>query len=144
MSKRSHKTVTLQQKYDAIQFIINKTKTSQQVSLDLCISRNTVNEWIRKKDKIFDDYNSKTSKPSAKSVKSSSRPQVEAALLEWFQNLRLKTGMCTGPIMIEKANQFAISFGLPPTCDKNYIYRWRERNSVVWHGKVYFVVTVFM
>lgn len=58
-------------------------------------------------------------------------------LLEWFQNLRLKTGMCTGPIMIEKANQFSVSFGLPPTCDKNYIYRWRERNSVVWHGKTH-------
>ncbi len=37
--------------------------------------------------------------------------------------------------MIEKANRFAVLFGLPATCDASYIKRWRERNNVIWQGK---------
>ena len=42
-----------------------------------------------------------------------------------------------GPILVEKANSFAIIFGLPPTCNLNYISRWRKRNNILWHGKIH-------
>jgi hypothetical protein len=37
--------------------------------------------------------------------------------------------------MIEKANQFATQFGLPATCDASFIYRWRDRNNILWQSK---------
>ena len=103
--------------------------------MDLKIAKNTVYDWIRGKDKIIEQYHSNNRHGQVKKVKTSSRPQVDQALSEWFQNLRSRNVKITGPIMLEKANQFCILFGLPPTCNEFYINRWRKRNNILWQGK---------
>jgi hypothetical protein len=66
-----------------------------------------------------------------------SRQLIDKALLEWFQSIRSNKVICNGPVLIEKAYQFAVSFGLPATCDHNYIYRWRIRYNIIWKAKLY-------
>jgi hypothetical protein len=125
-----YNTVTLQLRYEAIKSILRKSKTNLDVAKELKATKNTVNGWVREKDKIYDMYNSNTRNVSVKKIKTSTRPQVDAALLQWFTNLRSYSVRVTGAIMIEKANQFATHFGLPATCEASHIYRWRDRKNI--------------
>ncbi len=60
--------VSLDQKYHAVMALVEKTKTKQQVLLELKIKPNTLNDWLRGKDKIVEQYNSSNSFPLLKSI----------------------------------------------------------------------------
>ena len=48
--------VSLEQKYNAVIALVEKTKTKQQILLELNIKANTLNDWLRGKDKIIEQY----------------------------------------------------------------------------------------
>ncbi len=101
---------------------------------------NTINGWVREKDKIYELYHSNTRNGSVKKIMTSTRRQVDAALLQWFTNLRYNSVRVTGSIMIEKANQFATQFGLPATYDPSYIYRWIDSG---YHGNICYLPLIW-
>jgi len=68
--------------------LVEKTKTKQQVLLELKIKPNTLNDWLRGKDKIVEQYNSSNSFTPYMKVKGAQHSQLDKALPEWFMNLR--------------------------------------------------------
>ena len=135
-AKRKNQPVTLEAKFNAIKEIADKKKTVVQVALELKVAKRTVYDWVKTKEKITEQYNSCNAFNPVKKIKLSSRPEVDKALLEWFQNHRFNHNtLLTTSILVEKANEFCILFNLPPTCNSDYIYRWRYRNNIIWHAK---------
>ena len=86
--RAKYSATDLDSKHAAIMSIVSKSKTNVQVALELKVSKNTVNGWIREKDKIIEQYNSNTKQGTVKKIKNSARPQVDEAMLEWFKNLQ--------------------------------------------------------
>ena len=48
--------VSLEQKYNAVIALVEKTKTKQQILLELKIKANILYDWLRGKDKIIEQY----------------------------------------------------------------------------------------
>ena len=45
--------VSIDQKFNAVMALVEKTKTKQQVMLELRIKPNTLNDWFRNKERLF-------------------------------------------------------------------------------------------
>ena len=56
LNKPTRNTVTIKTKYEALVVISNKTKTRNEVCLDLKIAPSTLVNWVKVKDKIFDCF----------------------------------------------------------------------------------------
>ena len=52
--RAKYSATDLDSKHAAIMSIVSKSKTNVQVALELKVSKNTVNGWIREKDKIIE------------------------------------------------------------------------------------------
>ncbi len=91
----SVKKFTLKIKYEAIVAFGEKTKSVVEIAKELKVAKNTIYDWIRIKDKIIEQY--KSSSGSAQRVKTSFRPQINQALIQWFNELRSKKLKVNGP-----------------------------------------------
>ena len=128
--------VSLDQKYHAVMALVEKTKTKQQVLLELKIKPNTLNDWLRGKDKIVEQYNSSNSFTPCMKVKGAQHSQLDKALLEWFMNLRANKCKVNGPVIMAKADELAIKLGISGfSCGYGWLHRFKQRHSIVWQGR---------
>ena len=131
------KDLSLEQKLDVINALTQK-KTQAEVAKEFGISQSQVSRILKNKEDIQEKF-MKNGSVSRKRQRVGKSADVEAALLQWFQQMRAKGAPVNGPLLKEKAECFALSLGLQGfEATNGWLHRWKERHSLVYkklHGE---------
>ena len=104
-TKRKHHEVTLKVKYEALKEL-EKSRPNKDFANQFSIPDSTLATWKKNKEKIFDDFQNS----SRQKVKTGTYEKINEALLKWFKSMRGNNIPINGPILLEKAYEFAKAF----------------------------------
>ena len=90
---------------------IEKGMTNKEASEKFGIPKNTISTWMENKDKLFEGLEQSSS--DAKKMRRCDYEQVDKAVFKWFSLQRSQNVLIDGPILKEKALQFAKSVNFP-------------------------------
>ena len=118
------KNTKLIQKYQIIRQI-EKGMTNKEASEKFGVPKNTISTWMKNKDKLFEGL--KQSSSDAKKMRRCDYEQVGKAV-KWFSLQRNQNVPIDGPILKEKALQFAKSFNFPTfKASDGWLDKWKKR-----------------
>ncbi|CAM1298337.1 TIGD6 (predicted) [Pycnogonum litorale] len=100
------KQISLFQKAEIVQKYRSGVKQSK-LAEDYGLAKTTINTIVSKGDKILAEYEGNRLKENRKRMRTAAHPELESALFQWFEQVRSKNVPVTGPLLIEKAKEFA-------------------------------------
>ena len=106
-TKRKHHEVTLKVKYEALKEL-EKGRPNKGVANQFSIPGSTLATWKNNKEKIFEAFQNSSLKRQR--VKTGTYEKLNEALLKWFTSMRGNNIPINGPILLEKAHEFAKAF----------------------------------
>ena len=108
-TKRKHHEVTstLKVKYETLKKL-EKGKPNKDVANQFSIPGSTLTTLKKNKEKIFEAFQNSSLKH--KRVKTGTYKKLNEALLKWFTSMRGNNIPINGPILLEKAHEFAKAF----------------------------------
>lgn len=125
MEKRQHNEVTLKVKYDALSDL-DKGISNQEVVKKYDIPASTLSTRKKNKEKIFKAFEQSSLKRQR--VKTDKYEKLNKALLTWFTSMRGNNIPINGPILMEKAQDFAKAFNYDNFSASNgWLRGWKER-----------------
>ena len=128
MEKKGRISLTLTDKI-AIIHEVEKGKQQCQIASERNLNKSTISKTIKNKSKILAQY-AKFS-PTAKKARSSAFPNVDKALVEWFDCQRAKHIPISGPILIEQAKKFATQLNeVNFKGTTGWLDKWKIRHSI--------------
>ena len=120
--KRKLKSIKLIQKCQIIRQI-EKGMTNKEASEKFDVPKNTISTWMKNKDKLFEGLEQSSS--DAKNVRGC---DYEQAVFKWFFLQRSQNVPVDGPILREKALQFAKSFNFPTfKASDGWLDKWKKK-----------------
>ena len=123
--KRKLKNTKLIQKYQIIRQI-EKGMTNKEASEKFGVPKNTISTWMKNKDKLFEGLEQSSS--GAKKMRRCDYEQVDKAVFKWLFLQRSQNVPIDGPILKEKALQFAKSFNFPTfKASDGWLDKWKRR-----------------
>ena len=128
--KRKLKNAKLIQKCQIIRQT-EKGMTNKEASEKFGVPKNTISTWMKKKDKLFEGLEQSSS--DAKKMRRCDYEQVDKAVFKWFSLHRSQNVPIDGPILKEKAFQFAKSFNFPTfKASDGWLDKWKkgEKNNI--------------
>ena len=103
-----------------------KGMTNKETSEKFGVSKNTISMWMKNKDKLFEGLEQSSS--NAKKMRGCDYEQVDKAVFKWFYLQRSQNVPTDGPILKEKALQFAKSFNFPTfKASDGWLDKWKKR-----------------
>ena len=106
-TKRKYHEVTLKAKYEALKEL-EKGRPNKDVANQFSIPGSTLATWKNNKEKIFEAFQNSSLKRQR--VKTGTYEKLNEALLKWFTSMRGNNIPINGPILLEKAHEFAKAF----------------------------------
>lgn len=139
MSKRKLITLTLEQKVNLILEVEkNPNLKKKDVAAKYGIPPNTVSTILKDKQKILSRHGSGADS-SSKRAKTCAFPEVEQALLKWFETHRSKNIPLSGVLLKEKAMDFAHLLNVTGfNASTGWLDKFKARNKIVFrtlHGQ---------
>ena len=123
--KRKLKNTKLIQKYQIIRQI-EKGMPNKEASVKFGVLKNTIFTWMKNKDKLFEGLEQSSS--DTKKMRGCDYEQVDKAVFKWFSLQRSQNVLIDGPIVKEKALQFAKSFNFPTLkASDGWLDKWEKR-----------------
>ena len=123
--KRKLKNTKLIQKCQIIRQI-EKGMTNKEASEKFGVPKNTISTWMKNKDKLFEGLEQCSS--DAQKMRRCDYEQVDKAVFKWFSLQRSQNDPIDGPILKEKALQFAKSFNFPTfKASDGWLDKWKKR-----------------
>ena len=123
--KRKLKNTKLIQKCQIIRQI-EKGMTNKEASEKFGVPKNTISTWMKNKNKLFEGLEQSSS--DAKKMRGCDYEQVDKAVFKWFSLQRSQNVPIDGPILKEKALQFAKSFNFPTfKASDGWLDKWKKR-----------------
>ena len=123
--KRKLKNTKLIQKCQIIRQI-DKEMTNKEASEKFVVPKNTISTWMKNKDKLFEGLEQSSS--DAKKIRGCDYEQVDKAVFKWFSLQRSQNVPIDGPILKEKALQFAKSFNFSTfKASDGWLDKWKKR-----------------
>ena len=123
--KRKLENTKLIQKCQIIRQI-EKGMTNKEASETFGVPKNTISTWMKNKDKLFEGLEQSSS--DAKKMRRCDYEQVDKAVFKWFSLQRSQNVLIDGPILKEKALQFAKSFNFPTfKASDGWLDKWKKR-----------------
>ena len=123
--KRKLKNTKLIQKCQIIRQI-EKGMTNKEASEKFGVPKNTISTWMKNKNKLFEGLEQSSS--DAKKMRGCDYQQVDKAVFKWFCLQRSQNVPTDGPILKEKALQFAKSFNfLTFKVSDGWLDKWEKR-----------------
>ena len=116
-TKRKHHEVTLKVKYEALKEL-EKGRPNKGVANQFSIPGSTLATWKNNKEKIFEAFQNSSLKRQR--VKTGTYEKLNEALLKWFTSMRGNNIPINGPILLEKAHEFAKAFNYNDFAASNY------------------------
>ena len=100
--------------------------TNKEASEKFGVPKNTISTWMKNKDKLFEGLEQSSS--DAKKMQGCDHEQVDKAAFKWFSLQRSQNVPIDGPILKEKALQFAKSFNFPTfNASDGWMDKWKKR-----------------
>ena len=124
-TKRKHNEVTLKVKYETLKEL-EKGRPNKDVANQFGIPGSTLATWKKNKEKIFDAFENSSLKRQR--VKTGTYEKLNEALLKWFKSMRGNNIPINGPILLEKAHEFAKACDYKDfTASNGWLRGWKER-----------------
>ena len=124
-AKRKHNEVSLKVKYNVLKEL-EKGRPNKDVANQFSIPGSTLATWKKNKKKIFDAFENSSLKRQR--VKTGTYEKLNEALLKWFTSMRGNNIPINGPILLEKAHEFAKAFNYKDfTASNRWLRGWKER-----------------
>lgn len=127
MSVHHRKTLTIGEKCAIIHRLENG-ETNLKLAKEYGVGHSTISMIYKNKVKIRASYNENVLK--RKRIRKSTQNKVEQALLDWYNVQKIQGTRITGPILIQKANEFASLFQINFTCNPSWITRFKVRHNI--------------
>ena len=122
--KRKLKNTKLIQKCQIIRQI-EKGMTNKEASEKFGVPKNTISTWMKNKDKLFEGLEQSSS--DAKKMRGCDYEQVDKAVFKWFSLQRSQNVPIDGPILKDKALQFAKTFNFPTfKATDGWLDKWKK------------------
>ncbi|KAK7579885.1 hypothetical protein V9T40_000514 [Parthenolecanium corni] len=133
MTSKVRRQFTLEEKFSIISRLENGESNSSLVK-EFSSVKSTISTIWKNRESIKNDF---LKRPEGqKRLRSSNCKPVEDALLVWFKQQRALHIPISGPILLEKANQFGKLLQVENfSCSASWIQRFRQRNNIVF-GKI--------
>lgn len=130
--KQKRRQFSLKEKVDILTELSNGKK-----QVDLCrerdIAPSTVATILKDRDKIMKLHRESQLAPSRKRLRLGDFQEVDDAVLTWFKDARQHDVPLSGPIIQEKARQFAFALDISGfDASAGWLYRFRQRNGIAW------------
>ncbi|KAL4082898.1 hypothetical protein QTP88_029552 [Uroleucon formosanum] len=106
-NKRSLKCLNVGDKLKIIKEVEKGVKRKKDIAADFNIPANTLSSILKNKDKIVKNIEDSSCSPQRKKLKVSNFPQIEDAILKWIHRARDHNLPVSGPLIQEKAKEFA-------------------------------------
>ena len=105
---------------------LEKGKPNKDVANEFSIPGSTLATWKKNKAKIFEAFQNSSLKRQR--VKTGTYEKLNEALLRWFTSMRGNNIPINGPILLEKAHEFAKAFNCNDfTASNGWLRGWKER-----------------
>lgn len=130
--KKKRRQFTLQEKVD----ILTQLNAGRK-QVDLCRERDippsTMATMLKDREKIMKLHRESQLAPSRKRLRLGNYQNVDDAVLTWFKDARQNDVPLSGPIIQEKALQFAATLDISGfDASAGWLYRFRQRNGITW------------
>ena len=123
-SRRKHQEVTLKVEYEALKEL-QKGRQKKDVAKQYGISGITLATWKKNEENIFDAFENSSLK--CQRFKTGTYEKLNEDLLKWFTLMRGNNIPINGPIILEKAHEFAKAFDYKDFTASNGCLRgWKE------------------
>ena len=124
-TKRKHHEATLKVKYEALKEL-EKGRPNKDVANQFSIPGSTLATWKKNKEKFFEAFQNLSLKRHR--VKTGTYEKLNEALLNWFTSMCGNNIPINGPILVEKAHEFAKTFNYNnSTVSNRWLRGWKER-----------------
>ncbi|XP_006002184.1 tigger transposable element-derived protein 4-like [Latimeria chalumnae] len=117
-------------KANAIREVLNG-ESKAVVAKKFNVPRMTLNSWLENKGKILDSIDADTFSVNQKRMWTSTHSDIENCLLAWLRQARAQSILVSGPILTEKANQFAAQLGVENfECTNGWLEHFKARHGI--------------
>ena len=99
---------------------------NKEASEKFGVPKNTISTWMKNKDKLFKGLEQSSS--DAKKMRGCDYEQVDKAVFKWFSLQTSQNVPIDGPILKEKALQFAKKFNIPTfEASDGWLDKWKKK-----------------
>ncbi|XP_050064482.1 tigger transposable element-derived protein 4-like [Aphis gossypii] len=130
-NKRSLKCLNVGDKLKIIKEVEKGVKRKKDIAADFNIPANTLSSILKNKDKIVKNIEDSSCSPQRKKLKVSNFPQIEDAMLKWIHKARDHNLPVSGPLIQEKAKEFAQELGLEFHGSSGWLHKFKMRNGII-------------
>ncbi|XP_044002409.1 tigger transposable element-derived protein 2-like [Aphidius gifuensis] len=132
--KKKRKTVSIQEKLDALDEIEKKKKTSTEIARQLGVGHSTVCGW-KKDEKLLNMQRELIHAVQANNMKrlrQVDNPLVDKATWQWFKEQKKSGAQLSGPIIKSQAIFFWQNLGLSKSFDASdgWLSKWKNRHHI--------------
>ncbi|KAH7939385.1 hypothetical protein HPB52_011694 [Rhipicephalus sanguineus] len=122
--KKKRRQISLKEKVDILTEL-NAGKKKVDICRERDIAPSTVATILKDREKIL--------APSRKRLRLGNYQTVDDTVLTWFKDARQHGVPLSGPIIQEKARQFAVALGTSGfNTSGSFRYRFQQRNGIMW------------
>lgn len=125
--------MTLSQKVELINAFENGQHSRSFIAREFGVSKSTVSDIIKKKDRIVEAYEECNFGTERKRLRTSFYVDVEESLLGWLKQARTLGIPITGPAVQSKGRELAVLMGHPDfVCSQGWLHRFKARHGIMF------------
>lgn len=130
---KKKKSMTLSQKVELINAFENGQHSRSFIAREFGVSKSTVSDVIKKKDRIVEAYEECNFGTERKRLRTSFYVDVEESLLGWLKQARTLGIPITGPAVQSKGRELAVLMGHPDfVCSQGWLHRFKARHGIMF------------
>ena len=133
--RRKYKSLTVKRKLEVIERVesLPPGKKKKYIAAEFGIPQSTLSTILKDKEKLL--VTCTTGNAKRKRYRESTKPEVDAALYQWFTAARADSIPISGEILKSKAEEFSTEFGVPEwSCSCGWISRWKEHHNIAFRS----------
>lgn len=131
-AKKKRRQFSLKEKVD-IPSQVDAGKKQIHIANEMGVAPSTVATILKDRQKILELHRGSQLAPSRKRLRLGNFQEVDAAVLTWFKDAHSQNVPVSGPMLQEKARQFADALDITGfEASAGWLHRFRERNGITW------------
>lgn len=112
---------------------VTKGRKYKEIKKQFNVSKSTISEIYKDREK----YEKSNAGSDVKRFRASNFPEVEMTCLEWLKLIRAKNLPVSGPVLMEKAKEFAEELGINEfAASDGWLSKFKSRHSLVFKAVV--------
>ncbi|KAH8008844.1 hypothetical protein HPB51_005891 [Rhipicephalus microplus] len=131
-AKKKRRQFSLKEKVDILSQV-DAGKKQIHIANEMGVAPSTAATILKDRQKILELHRGSQLAPSRKRLRLGNFQEVDAAVLTWFKDARSQNVPVSGPMLQEKAWQFADALDITGfEASAGWLHRFRERNGISW------------